>query len=333
VSGERSLLGGHGPVLLLALGAGAAVVLLLAGGLVFGLRGAGVGPPDPPASSGRPDPPASSGRPGPELTIATGAPSAVLDRLPDRAVIVVNAAGFEPGSSGLVAQCGFEDGTPVACTNRFPVRFDDAGNARFQYLLTDRVRRAGHCGTGEPACILVVSGASPDVTAEAFTVFGGAAPPPGRVEIEPRSGLSDGDLVVIRAEGFPAAVQLVATQCPPSAGSGPSGCGGTTSGRTGPDGRAVLQLTAKTGPVGGAVCAARYSCVIRVTADAPVTPVSVTVTFSAGPPARYDGGRVAAGLAIALLLLGFAGRLVRTTDWRGPAEAATPEMDGAILEA
>ena len=175
-------------------------------------------------------------------------------------------------------------------------------------------------------------GDSPDLTAEAFTVFGGAAPPPGGVEIEPRSGLSDGDVVVIRAAGFPAATRLVATQCPPSTGSGPHACRGTASGRTGPDGRAVLGLTVRNGQVGSAGCAARRSCVIRVTADAPMTPVSVPVAFSTGPPARYDGGRVGAGLALAVLLLGFAWRLVRTTDWRGPAEAATPEMDGAILE-
>jgi hypothetical protein len=344
VSRERSLLG-RGAALVPGLGAGGVVVVLLAGGLVFGLRNGGDGKPDPPASSGEPaekaessaresTDPASAALPelGPELTIAAGKPAAVVDRLPVRAVLVINASGFEPGSKGHVAQCAFEDGNPGVCANRFPVQFDDAGTARFQYGVTDRLRPAGRCGPDDPACLVIVSGGSPEVSAEAFTVFGGAAPPPGRVEIEPVSGLSDGDVVAIRAEGFPAATRLVATQCPPSSGSGPSGCRGTAPGRTGPDGRAVLHLTVKAAQVEAAACAARRSCVIRVTADAPVVPVSVPFAFSTGPPARYDSGRVGAGLALAVLLLGLAWRLVRTTDWRGPAEAATPEMDGAILE-
>jgi hypothetical protein len=41
----------------------------------------------------------------------------------------------------------------------------------------------------------------------------------------------------------------------------------------------------------------------------------------------YDPLRLAAGLGLAVLLLVVALWLVRTTDWRPPSEADTPELD------
>jgi hypothetical protein len=41
----------------------------------------------------------------------------------------------------------------------------------------------------------------------------------------------------------------------------------------------------------------------------------------------YDASRLVAGLAIAALALGVAAWIVRTTDWRPPSEAGTPELD------
>jgi hypothetical protein len=46
----------------------------------------------------------------------------------------------------------------------------------------------------------------------------------------------------------------------------------------------------------------------------------------------YDVARLVAGLGLAALLLAVAAWLVRTTDWRPPTEADTPELDGATLD-
>jgi hypothetical protein len=62
---------------------------------------------------------------------------------------------------------------------------------------------------------------------------------------------------------------------------------------------------------------------------APVVPV----TFAAGPSARYESARVLLGLALGCVLLAVALVLVRTTDWRKPTEADTPELDRAVLSA
>jgi hypothetical protein len=45
----------------------------------------------------------------------------------------------------------------------------------------------------------------------------------------------------------------------------------------------------------------------------------------------HDGRGIAAGFAIAGIFLALAVWLVRTTDWRVPAEAATPFLDAASL--
>jgi hypothetical protein len=264
--------------------------------------------------------------------IISGAPGAVVDRLPEHAVLVVTAKGFKPGT-GEVAQCAVRPEGPRLCVNRFPVEFDGEGTARFQYFVSDRVGPAGRCGAGQAACLLLVSGSHGEPRGSVFTVFHDPAPPPGRVTVEPRSALSDGDEVTVRASGFPPATRLVAAQCPPGPGVDPSRCRRAASTTTARDGEAVVRLTVRTGEVGGVTCGPRRPCSVRVAAEAPVAPVTVPVTFSAGPSARYQAGRLAAGMALAALLLALAWRLVRTTDWREPAEASTPEMDRAVLDA
>jgi hypothetical protein len=57
----------------------------------------------------------------------------------------------------------------------------------------------------------------------------------------------------------------------------------------------------------------------------------VSITFAAGPAARYNPFRSLTGLAVALVLLALAFFLARTTDWRKPTEADTPELDRAVL--
>jgi hypothetical protein len=367
---ERSLLGGAGPPLVLLVGVVAVVVLGAAAVSMVGLRGGGgdddqPAAADPPGTSpavpkGQPAPPPTepagtqpqqpleepaAGHPsevrteavtltaaGPELAITSGAPAAVVDRLPERAVLLVTARGFKPGT-GQVAQCGLDPEGPRACVNRFPVEFDAGGTARFQYLVSDRVRSTGQCGAGQAPCLVVVFGSHGESRGSAFTVFHDPAPPPGRVTVAPRAGLSDGDQVTIRASGFPPATRLIATQCPAGTGVDTSRCRRAASSRTGPEGDAVLRLTVSTDAVDGVGCGPRQPCSVRVVAEAAVAPVTIPVAFTAGPSARYHGGRVATGLALAALLLALAWWLVRTTDWREPAAASTPEMDQAVLDA
>jgi hypothetical protein len=347
---ERSFFGGAGPSLLVLVGVVAVVVLGAAAVGLVGLRGGGGGhdepaaarPPDTspgaPAKVPAPAPPEPvdeapvlPARAGPEVAITSGASATVVDRLPDGAVLVVTAKGFEPGT-GQVAQCGPAPEGPRGCVNRFPVEFDGDGTARFQYLVSDRVAPAGRCGAGQTACLVVVFGSYGE-RGSVFTVFHGPAPPPGLVAVEPRAGLSNGDVVTVRASGFPPATRLFAAQCPPGTEVDPGRCRRAASTTTSPDGDAVLRLTLRTGEVDGISCGPRRPCSVRVAAEAPVAPVTVPVTFTTGPSARYNGGRVAAGLALAILLLALARRLVRTTDWREPAAAATPEMDRAVLDA
>ena len=55
------------------------------------------------------------------------------------------------------------------------------------------------------------------------------------------------------------------------------------------------------------------------------------ITFATGPAARYNPFRSLTGLAVALVLVALAFFLARTTDWRKPTEADTPELDRAVL--
>jgi hypothetical protein len=63
--------------------------------------------------------------------------------------------------------------------------------------------------------------------------------------------------------------------------------------------------------------------------SAPVAPVS----FSLGPGASYEAGRVLIGVLVAMALIGAAVTISRRTDWTRPTEAATPDLDTADLRA
>lgn len=346
----HSLLGGAGPPLILLGGVGAAVVLGSAVAVTVGFRGGGpeeeratTPPPTAPAAAEAAEPASASPndepvpRPvvpagtGPEVKIRAGGSPIVIDRLPDHTVMVVNATGFRPGT-GEVAQCGPGTEGPGDCRNRFPIEFGAEGAARFQYLVSDRVHEGERCGAGQQPCLLVVFGSHGEGEGRAFTVFHDPAPPAGRVTVAPTAGLSDGDVATVTATGFPPATRLLTAQCPLDTGVVPGACRSADATRTGPDGTAVIRLTIRTGEVDGVVCGPRRPCSIQVTAEAPIAPVSRVITFSAAQSARYHGAKLAAGLVLAVLLLALAWRLLRTTDWREPAAAATPEMDRAVFE-
>jgi hypothetical protein len=55
------------------------------------------------------------------------------------------------------------------------------------------------------------------------------------------------------------------------------------------------------------------------------------IRFAAGASVRYDAQKVVSGVLLAALLLLVAWLLARTTDWRKPTEADTPELDRAVL--
>jgi hypothetical protein len=347
---DRSHFGGAGPPLIL-LGGAVAVVLGAAVALVVGVRGGGgpdaeqVTAPPPSASvpaEPRAAPASVASEPadrralpagtGPEMTIKAGGSPTVVDRLPESTVLVVNAEGFKPGT-GEVAQCSVDTEGPADCRNGFPVEFGAEGTAHFQYLVSDRVYEGERCGAGQRPCQLVLLGSDGEAEGRAFTVFHDSAPPAGKVSVEPAGPLADGDLVTLTATGFPPATRLLAAQCPVDIGFHPDACRPAVAARSGPDGAAFFRLRLHTGEMDGVACGPREPCSIRVTADAPVAPLTLPIAFSAGPSARYDGLRLAGGLLLAALFLALGWHLLRTTDWREPAAASTPEMDRAALDA
>jgi hypothetical protein len=219
----------------------------------------------------------------------------VLDDLADGDVVRVRVTGGEPGRVGGVAQCA------TSCWNRFPVTFDDEGVAVFQYELD----RAG-C---EPDSSCTLRIAVEDRSAVAFTVFGGPAPPAPSATVEPPGPVEPGAVVTVTVEGLAPGAPVRATYCRRSCEGGPTGVAGA-------DGELALDVRV------GERC---RGCRIAVVAGS--ARVVLPVSFVAAPAPQYDPARLAAGLLLAVVLLVVACRLVVTTDWRPPAEAAVPDPD------
>ena len=102
----------------------------------------------------------------------------------------------------------------------------------------------------------------------------------------------------------------------------------------GADGSGRTELVMRAGAVGSdrAVCGRGAKCGIVVSQPRSALPAPVVqVSFANGPTARYQTSRWLTGLAIALVLLAVAFLLARTTDWRKPSEANTPDLDRATL--
>jgi len=264
-------------------------------------------------------------------------PPEIVDRLPARAVLLVEATGFQSGSTGVIEQC-----SAAGCGNAFPVLFGDTGGARLQYLVTDEFETSFSSSTrstgrpSDPPCIVRVSSAGS--VAMLATVFGGAAPPPRAVTIAaPTRGFDDGDAVLISVRGFTPGERVQAMLCAAPAASGTARCG--TPGPVAPfsigaDGNGSAALVVRRGAVGSerVACGRETTCgIVVVSAGSFLPGVAVPIEFAAGPAASYDATRVLTGLAIAALLLALATFLVRTTDWRKPSEADTPELDAVAL--
>ncbi|MGQ0520059.1 MAG: neocarzinostatin apoprotein domain-containing protein [Actinomycetota bacterium] len=370
LSGVSASTGGHGdggagrrrvegtlPGLVTAGGAGVLVLVVLVGGGVLVARGGGhrLETTDPanrsgPAATTPPTSPTTDvfaptaasaegrARRGPAVRVraadeATFAGVPVVDRLVDGTVLRVTAGGFVPDTDGTVAICRNGPSGPARCLGAFPVRFDGAGTARFQYLV---VRDGtGRCGPDD-GCVLAVTDAEGRLGTVA-TVFGAAAPAPGRVTITPRTGLEDGQAVQVLLTGFPPGAHVRLAQCVPPGQPVARRCGApgpVVPVVVGDDGRASASFAVRAGSVGSGhhPCLRGRVCAVAVTtADGAVPAPVVPITFSAGRGASYDGGRLIVGLLVAIALACLATWLVRTTDWREPSEAATPELDAATF--
>lgn len=264
-----------------------------------------------------------------------GSTPGVVDRLPARSVLRITATGFDPNATGLVEQC-----TVAGCANSFPVLFDANGTARLQYLVGDAFAAAfdppSTCRAGAPPCAVRVHGQ--ERSAFLTTVFRDAAPPARRVAVAPSArGLSEGEQVRVAVEGFTPGEPVQAMLCaaPDTSGSTRCGAPGPVSPFTiGADGAGRTVLVIREGRVGsaGASCGRGTTCAIVVTQAGSSVPAPVVpIAFAAGPAARYDPFRSITGLAAAVVLLVLAFFVARSTDWRKPTEADTPELDRAVL--
>jgi hypothetical protein len=254
--------------------------------------------------------------------------------VPD-AVVRVQVDGFDWHERGSVRQCVVELGHQTACGDPFPVQFDGDGRADFQFAVRGDIA-PGSCRIGQPTCLVRVAGESGARQVSVQTVLVDSLTP-GEVRIEPTGPLADGQAVEVIVTGFPPGTTATAVLCAPPEAYDARRCGppeprstfaidATGAGRT--------TLTVAAGRLGSdaALCGPRRVCGVAVVVGggfvaAPITPVR----FSAGPGVAYDGGRVLAGVLMAVVLGGAGLLIARRTDWTKPTEAATPELDGSDL--
>lgn len=263
-------------------------------------------------------------------------PEATADALQPESVVRVHATGFDEFETGWVEQCFGGLGRPVSCDRPFPVQFGVNGATDFQYLLRSSLAPGG-CRSGTSTCTLRVTGTSSGRQGVIRTLFLDRATS-ARIDVEPSTGVTDGEAVVVTVTGFPPNAGLTATLCAPPRGYDTRRCaaeGATDGFRADAGGSGRTSLVVRSGPLGTdrVMCGPRDPCGVAVVTDdgfeaAPVVPLG----FSRGPGAGYDPWRLAGGLAFAATLGAVAVIVARTTDWTKPSEAATPEVDGADLQ-
>lgn len=254
-----------------------------------------------------------------------------LDRLAPSTLLLVTAAGFDHDTTGSIIQCTI--GQVRRCRNYLPVRFDDRGEATFQYLIDDD---GGGCRLVDDRCTMELT--TGERTTVIDTVFVDAALPPGVITVSPADDLQPGDRIEVGATGFSAGSQLVATVCIAPATSGPR-CGAPAPEvRFDADddgtGRAVLDLDVdEVGEERGA-CGRGSRCQVMVaqvigTGRPRLSAAPVALHFAAAPGASYDTTRLVAGAAAALALLLAAGWLITRGDWDPPEESDGSAIDDA----
>jgi hypothetical protein len=260
----------------------------------------------------------------------------LVDGLPARSLLRITATGFETNGTGFVEQC-----TVTRCANQFPVVFDMNGMAHFQYLVSDTFAAvfgpASTCRADEPPCVVHVRGN--DHSAFLTTFFRDAAPAPRGLTVTPNArDLVVGDRVRITATGFNPGERVQAMLCAAPATHGSDRCGapGPVSSFTidaGGSGRTELEIRAGRVGSNGARCGHGATCGIVVShAGSSVVPAPVVeIAFATGPGAGYDATRTLVGLGAAIALIALAMFWVRSTDWRKPSEADTPDLDRIVL--
>lgn len=234
--------------------------------------------------------------------------SPVLDVLDDGVVLDVSVIDGVEGAQGSVRQCDRTLRGFSACTNRYPVSFDDRGRARFQYQLED----PGNCGP-DGSCALVVDDRDGQRQASAVLIFGAPAPPPPTIEITPTELLEEGDRVRVDITGLPPNAVVRVGYCNPE-------CAAATRIVADSSGRVSSTVVA------GAPC---DECGIAVIAGPHET--LTHLSFAPQPMPGYNVRRLAIGLVVAAALLAMAWRVVTVVDWRPPSEADAPDLDMAEL--
>lgn len=264
----------------------------------------------------------------------------VVDELEPRVVLRVAAVGFEPDRRGSVRQCVRRGAGDARCGNRFPVQFDADGTARFQYLIGARI---GDPEAARPACVVATTTCSVrltdgETTAVVDTVFGGPAPRSRAVVAPAPDAVDVGDRLRVTLAGFAPGARVRVALCAAPTVSGTRRCGGD-GGEVhvpiGGDGTGRGSMVVADRLVGSerVRCGRATPCAIVVQATGGATGiVPVPLAFAAGPGASYDAGRVVLAAVLVAVLLVAAGALYRTTDWRKPSEAETPDMDSALLD-
>ncbi|MDH4168519.1 MAG: hypothetical protein OEW42_02920 [Acidimicrobiia bacterium] len=254
-----------------------------------------------------------------------------VDGLEPSAVLYIEASRFPTDTTGSMVQCIYFE--QRRCHNRQSIRFDDGGRADVQYLVEDTISASGdeaRCGPGGPRCTVEVVGGRAEAVID--LLFGAIAPPPGTLEVSPRSGLTVGDEIVVGVRGFPPGVALVVTVCAEPA------VGGDRCGAPGPEvamitddtGRAEATMVLDVARVGvdGVACGRRTRCQAVVLSDdvaVRARPVGLGLADTPGP--QYDPTRLLVGLVVAVGLLALAAVLIRTTGWGPPSEA-----DGTLID-
>ena len=348
------------PLALVAAGAVAVVVVLV--GLTLGLglardssgrdpgpdavptattatipRPAAPRPRTPDTSSPRADKPGVRGEFGPRVVMAAGAgaglePATAVGELAPGAVLTIDARGFPPFATVLARQC-----VAAICGNDVIVHLSESGTASFLFLTTDTLASAevGGCRITSPSCSLVVENTDGEGRAEVPFLFHDAVPAPGRLRVEPARNLADGDRVTVHLDDFPAGARARIVMCASGSPEPDTACGSPgldVPVAIGSDGTATASVTVRAGPVGAdrVSCGRGSACALAVVSDdAFVRAAPATLRFRAPPGASYNGGRLAAGLAVAALFLLAAVVLVRRTDWSPLGEEAAPEIDDA----
>lgn len=244
--------------------------------------------------------------------------------LADGDVLDVDASGFEPDATGVVRQC--ERAAAASCRNAYPVRFDNAGTARFQYRVADEID--GPCRR----CSVEVAAGDKIATIDVW--FHQPAPAVGLLTVTPNVEIESGDVLEVEVRSFPPGADGEVVLCAAPAIEGTERCGVVgepTPLRVGADGVGRAEFVVVSGEVGRArvECGRGSTCAVAVLIDGVAVASARPIEFAEPAGAEYQPARLIGGLVAAAALLLIAFVLSRRTDWTPVGEVAAPEIDEA----